>query len=331
MRKLYFCWKLNFMRIYFWVVVALLFFTSCDDGDIIVTTLAFEDEELDLCESEEVKVLYRVSNDDVFETISLKVVASLLSRQEGLISTDSVATRTFPLDNNNEVIYRTYNGEVPSDYFCREIPPSDPEVLEEFKSVGGTVVITTIVAANETDHDRDQIPSAEEGFAMEQDSDNDQIPDYLDIDDDGDNVPTSIEQAFVGDPTDAEYPDFDEDEIPDYLDTDDDGDGILTKYEVSEGNLRPNSPANQNAAELYHYLNPLMVEKYEGELQYLPNKITRRYLSAVVINELQLQNQNGDSGDISFESYEFGTYTSSGFEVTLVPDIPGEEPEESDE
>jgi gliding motility-associated-like protein len=66
------------------------------------------------------------------------------------------------------------------------------------------------------------------------DSDGDGIPNYLDSDDDGDGVLTSIEVSSNTN-QDGEYVniDTDGDGIPDYMDTDDDGDGIATSVEYT--------------------------------------------------------------------------------------------------
>ncbi|MEM8938836.1 MAG: Ig-like domain-containing protein, partial [Bacteroidota bacterium] len=83
------------------------------------------------------------------------------------------------------------------------------------------------------DTDEDGVTDAEEvGSNLDpanNDSDGDGIPDYLDVDDDGDGILTKDEN-YDGDddPTDD---DTDRDGIPDYLDTDDDGDGIDTPDE----------------------------------------------------------------------------------------------------
>jgi gliding motility-associated-like protein len=67
------------------------------------------------------------------------------------------------------------------------------------------------------------------GTPCDDDTDNDGIPNYLDIDDDGDGV-LSITEDWnrSGDPSDD---DTDRDGTPNYLDTDDDDDSILTKNE----------------------------------------------------------------------------------------------------
>ena len=312
------------MRNCFAFVLTLLFLTSCDDGDIIVTTLDFNDPELEMCGTQRNKVLYFIKNEGgVFETISLKFSNPMVSPEVGILTTDSTETITFQLNESNQVIYRTYDASVPQNYFCSDIPPSIPRVLEEFKSVGGTVTITTISQAmNELDHDGDGIPSLLEGMLTNQDTDGDGIPDYLDIDDDGDNVPTRTEIANAGgSPTNPEYPDTDGNGIPDYLDDDDDGDGVPTKREVTTEFQNPRAPQNQNEAGVFNYLNPLVAERFEGSLEFtLDNEIPRKYLSAIVITNLQLQNQGGNNEEISFAIYRLGTFTSESVDIILLPD-----------
>jgi len=83
------------------------------------------------------------------------------------------------------------------------------------------------------DHDQDGVPSREEdlnrnGDFRDDDTDGDGIPNFLDVDDDGDRLLTRFENSF--------YEDFngdgDNDGIANYLDVDDDNDGVLTKYEA---------------------------------------------------------------------------------------------------
>jgi hypothetical protein len=71
------------------------------------------------------------------------------------------------------------------------------------------------------------------------DTDGDGTLDVLDVDDDGDGIPTSVElgggENGDGNPADAANTDGQADG-PDYLDPDDDADGIATKKEPSDGN-----------------------------------------------------------------------------------------------
>ncbi|MGM0392333.1 MAG: hypothetical protein ACQEQB_11325, partial [Bacteroidota bacterium] len=86
------------MRTCFAFVFMLLFLSSCDDGDIIVTTLDFDNPELEMCGVERNKVLYFIKNEEVFETISLKFSNPRISPQDGILTTDSTQTITFELN-----------------------------------------------------------------------------------------------------------------------------------------------------------------------------------------------------------------------------------------
>ena len=81
-----------------------------------------------------------------------------------------------------------------------------------------------LLVVNTADHDRDGVPSYIEdlnndGDLLNENTDEDGFPNYLDTDDDGDGIPTRDEISI-----DAEgiitYPDSDGDLIPDYLDPD---------------------------------------------------------------------------------------------------------------
>lgn len=305
------------MHKYLGVLFMFVFFTSCNDGDIIVTTFDFEDQELSLCGTGTNKVLYNIKNDNIFETISFTLSSSQLSSLEKVLATNTGQPITIQLTGSNEIIYRTYDGEVPANYFCGVIPPSSPKVKEEFKSVGGTVVINTI-AIDETDHDKDGIPSVDEGMNEGRDTDGDGIPDYLDIDDDGDNVKTSVEIANAGaDPTAGGYRDTDGDGIPNYLDPDDDGDGVPTKFEVTAANQDP--ATNFNAAGIPKYLDRFSTERFDAVDFVIENKIPVRYRSSIEIQNLKLKNQGGDGEEISFTTYNFGFFNSAPVETILLP------------
>ncbi|WP_369048987.1 thrombospondin type 3 repeat-containing protein, partial [Tenacibaculum sp. UWU-22] len=78
------------------------------------------------------------------------------------------------------------------------------------------------------------------------DTDNDGIPDYLDLDSDGDGIPDSVEAG--SDPTNPT--DSDGDGIADYLETDSDGDGIPDSVEVG---LDPTSPVDTDGDGIADY------------------------------------------------------------------------------
>jgi hypothetical protein len=299
------------------VLFLFVFFASCNDGDIIVTSFDFENQELSVCGEGTNKVLYNINNQDIFETISFTLSNSQLSNLENVLATNTGEPISIPLSGSNEIIYRNYDGTVPTNYFCGDIPPSSPKVTEEFKSVGGTVAITTIVR-DETDHDKDGILSVDEEMSAGLDTDGDGIPNYLDIDDDGDNVKTSVEiSSAADDPTAEGYRDTDEDGIPNYLDPDDDGDGVPSKLEVTPENQDPAS--NFNEGEIPKYLDQFSKDSFDEVDFVIENKIPVRFQSSIDIQNLKLKNQGGDGEEISFTTYNLGLFNSVSLETILEP------------
>lgn len=98
-----------------------------------------------------------------------------------------------------------------------------------------------------TDSDSDGVIDIDEdpnsnGNLNDDDTDVDGIPNYLDHDDDGDNVLTSTEVSVEMGRISSQlhtFIDTDDDLIENYLDNDDDGDGILTKDEDYNNNGDP--------------------------------------------------------------------------------------------
>ncbi len=313
------------MRNYFYILFLFIGFTSCNDGDIIINNFEFEDDKLSSCGKEDkAKVLFIINNANVFETISLQASNPSFSSLARVLTVDTTRVIEFELSATNKLIYRTYDGTVPPDYFCSVIPPSTPQVNEEFISVGGKVVITTIRdLEGVTDRDGDGVLDIEE---KDEDTDGDGIMNILDIDDDGDNVPTKNEITTANDdPVVGRFRDTDGDGIPNYLDDNDDDDDVETKFEVSEESQDPRASENANGDGLANYLNRFIAEKYTGEIEVLENKFNVNYKSIITIQNLQLQNQDGSGEVISFELYELGTFISTSTPLIIEPTPTAEE------
>jgi len=322
------------------ILAALIFtliFYSCDDGDITVTSFEFEDSNLKLCEIGEKKVLWVVKNQDVFESMSLELKDDALRNnlEERILTTD-VGGDPIEIELNentgNRLVYRIYDSEITgNEYFCQAVPPASPRVKEEYVSGGGTVIITTVFndLAPDADADGDGISNMDEGIDLEGnnhlDTDGDGIPDYLDIDDDNDNVNTKAEKDAGPDESTVDgYLDTDEDGIPDYLDTDDDNDRVLTRYEVKkedviraieEGDNALISPQRliQAANGRANYLVTELSEVFYEHEQQLDHHIERNYRSNVQIKNFNLIRQDGSGEDISFQTtYNLGKVEKSG-------------------
>ncbi len=124
------------MRNFFLSLVLVLGLSSCNDGDIIVTSLDFEDITFDICGDVGDYVFFKINNVNL-ETLSFQLRSpdSILSIQD---------TLNFNIDAvTNVVNYRTYRDEITPNYFCNSIPPLTPEVRQNYTSTQGTATVAT--------------------------------------------------------------------------------------------------------------------------------------------------------------------------------------------
>ncbi len=240
------------MKKFLFLFIASILLQSCDDGDIIVTSFNFDDADLENCGNLGNYVFYIV-NPDAQESISLRLgVTDSIYRVAGI--------KEYPINGTaNFVNYRTYDGDLGSDYFCSSVPPTSPNVTVDYRGESGIAEFVTTFEFE----DNDGVP---EDVEFDGDTDDDGIPDTYDVDDDGDNVPTSREldtENADGDNNPFTAPlDTDGDLIPDYLDDDDDGDDVLTRDEDMDMNLDPtNDITDANIGP--DYLNPDVAIDYD--------------------------------------------------------------------
>lgn len=309
--------EFNIMKRIFLLFACNVFLMGCDDGDIIVSDFNFDvDSDLNLCEFQgNRKVLHIVTESN--EAISLTFEQNILENIEGVIRP---GTFSVPINNSNRINYRRLDATVNSDdYFCQEIPPSNPNVLEEFVSTsGGSVEFEIIkVSGPDVDTDDDGIPDVDESGPnndiFNYDTDEDGIPNFLDRDDDNDNIPTITEIGGENAPDIAL--DSDDDGVPNYLDTDDDGDGVITRYEDLNA-LDQRNPPNQtdlnprdddsNGNGIPNYLDPTSTESLTVDF-FRNNILSRRFNITVVFNNITLENVDSER-TIRLNSQGFGIF-----------------------
>lgn len=276
------------------LILFTIFFTSCDDGDFTVEILDFDDADIKLCGD---YVFYKLTNENT-EALLIQIT----SKNEELLKT--VDTVEYALNGNNKIFYRIFDGDS-KDYFCNEVQPVNPKVIEEWEAVSGTIEIATVLVED----DNDGVPPEEEdrnndGNLENDDTDGDGIPDYKDIDDDGDNIPTILEGYNSEDPTASLN--SDSDNLPNYLDDDDDDDGTPTREEDEDGDKDPTNDI-ENGFENPSYLEPTVSTSYSdpGNRTHI---IQLNYINTIrIINGFQLQ---GDSQEIKYSvsGFDYGTY-----------------------
>ena len=130
------------LRSYFALLLCL--FVSCDDGDIQIQTIDFDSASIDFCESAT----------DVNSTFFFKLnqtEALILELQSGLLKNEpSDTTIVSSVPSQSQVTYRAFSGDVSKNYFCDQLPPAEPVVMEELPSSGGEVWINTIQSEADT-------------------------------------------------------------------------------------------------------------------------------------------------------------------------------------
>lgn len=278
------------MKNIFLTFIVSIWFLGCNDGDIIVTSFDFDNAILVQCGGPGGYVFYKINNGSS-ESISLKLgTTDVLFLNSG--------TREFELNGTTNIVnYRKFNDAVPNDYFCSEVPPTEPLVTSEFIGESGEAILTTTVILDDMD-EMDEDPLSE------LDTDNDLLLNYYDNDDDGDNVPTIIELGndFITGITENPL-DTDGDTIYDYLDDDDDNDGILTRNEDLDGDLDPTNDISDILVGP-DYLNPnsvieTIVDEYREHSYHLYSSISLTLSNLVLTNEVeQITQETLDLGSI---------------------------------
>lgn len=311
------------MKKQFLMLLIIFSSLSCDDGELIVTNFNFENEELVLCGSE-TKVLFKINNTDVNEAIAL----IFEPENEDIFLENPNEPVEILLNDKNRIVYRTFDAEIDGEYFCNEIPPTTPEVLDEYESTTGGRVVLTPTLSNLDDLDADGVSSEAEGIDAEIDTDADGIPDYTDIDDDGDNVPTvdeiDIESEFFA----SGFPDTDKDGIPNFLDPDDDNDGTLTIFEDWNEDAKPWNDLNDDG--LPYYLDPVSSTAFDFTVE-IENKIYEQYQYEVTVFDLTLRKQGGNGEQIRLENYSLGFFDLPVIPVTLTGEEETDEDEDEEE
>lgn len=272
MRKSFFLFLiLNFILIY-----------SCDDGDVITFELDFE-ETFEACEGVSDLIFYKTKEDP---SESLSILISNYSLEDILEVDDD---NTFSVTESATLYYRTYSDiTLPTDLFCNDVPANVTINIDE-ESDCNAEISTTLV---EDDND-DVLASLE----FDGDTDGDGLEDYIDADDDGDNILTKDENPDPdgdGDLSDAQ--DTDNDGIPDYLDPDDDGDGVNTRDE--ENISQDNNPANDitNSDVGADYLNPDVAETVLATA-YRQHTITQTFVVILNVTNISLSTLSQDELD----------------------------------
>lgn len=279
---------------FLFLILSFISINSCDDGDVITFELDFE-ETFEACEGVNNIVFFKTKEDP---SESLSLLISNYTLDEILqVGDDNMFSDT----KSATLFYRTYSDiALPNDLFCNDIPPQVNIVENEDSAC--TAEISTVLVED----DNDGVLAILE---FDGDTDGDGLPNFIDADDDGDNILTKDENPDPnsdGDLSDAQ--DTDGDGIPDYLDADDDGDGINTIDE--ENDSQDQNPANDitNSDIGADFLNPDVATMIPAT-QYREHTILQTYTVTIQVSDISLRLLSQDLLD--FGVLDNGSLTGS--------------------
>ncbi len=122
----------------------LILFFSCDDGDIQIEEINFDETDAQFCGS--------TSDEKLATTFLFKILedeALLLTLAAGQFANATTAEGSTNGDlsamGTPSLTYRFFSGTVNKDYFCNEVPALEPTVVKENAATGGTVSIASNV------------------------------------------------------------------------------------------------------------------------------------------------------------------------------------------
>lgn len=128
------------MKKYACLLVFALLLNGCDDGDLKVDTIDFDDPSItgQTCNPLTNSLIYKIKSQE----------SLLIQLPENTLQNDATVVGTpLTIDINNtsyRVVYRAYDGAVTTPNICGAIPPTTPNVTEEWQALGGQIVITSV-------------------------------------------------------------------------------------------------------------------------------------------------------------------------------------------
>ena len=130
-------------RFLFLILCLTTLITSCDDGEFEVQSFDFSTSTTQSCNSgtDNNFFIYRIRNNEV---LIVRFPESILANP----TTPNESPRTLDLieiAGNVEVIYRLYDNPLSNNSICTTIPPTSPNVIDEWVATSGKIKIVTTV------------------------------------------------------------------------------------------------------------------------------------------------------------------------------------------
>jgi len=121
---------------YFLLAFSLFLLVSCKDGEIEVPEFTFEN------------TVYTCGNYTLHRRNAANTKALILNLQTADLP-NTAGTTDLP-NAGRTVLYRVFDGTISSSYFCAAVPPTTPQVVEEWQGSNFSITIETTEDASTT-------------------------------------------------------------------------------------------------------------------------------------------------------------------------------------
>ncbi len=135
------------MRKLFLPVLLLLLLISCSDGDLQIESIDFNSASVQFCTTPQTgtsNILFKISEDE----------ALILDLQSGALDNGVVGetiSTSSSVPGQSTLTYRIFSDGVSSSYFCDDIPPATPTVVDEIEAEDGIILIETVANDDSTE------------------------------------------------------------------------------------------------------------------------------------------------------------------------------------
>ena len=138
------------MKRFLGLLICLVAFNSCDDGDLILEDINFEDVDTQSCSTN--NIIYKLKEK---EALLLEIPKSAFANEPTVPGTPTL----IDIDNStNQVVYRFYNGTIASENICNTIPPALPNVTDQWTASSGKIqIITTTIKSTDATNNSTRI------------------------------------------------------------------------------------------------------------------------------------------------------------------------------
>ncbi len=135
-------------RVLLGLIIGILL-QSCDDGNLTQEVINFDTVPAQSCVNN--NIIFKIKGQ---EALLLQIPSNTFTDEPTAVGSPII----IDINSTNRVVYRFYNGIIPSTQFCENIPPSTPTVTDEWIATSGKIqIITTAIKTTNTNTGRTSI------------------------------------------------------------------------------------------------------------------------------------------------------------------------------